>query len=361
MNLRRRLMKHSDVDQCVNIFAEHPDFILQYGGQRRPLRNTLERLVGTEGFLAFVFEEVTGQRVELLGVGGIAFLNDEFVNEAKKPPYFWIAPTLMHRLLEGESPILSNTEVCRANTLEGLAVFAWPLGFRGEHLLHPEFVNFLMGSFIEELRGYKHKEYLGQATDVEGARASLHGGAVLLTPNGRYSELPRGCEEQLLSKPHLFVVTREQALLQVGSWSSSLFISNLPTIGFSRSEQRLLQEALRGGSDEELAKELKISFSAVKKAWRSIYDRVGRSSIGILPKASDDGDYGERGKGKKHHLLAYIREHPEELRPISFKLLGQAHQNTKAYQKTNQPPRARRRVSRPRSPAYETSIDVDDQ
>lgn len=184
---------------------------------------------------------------------------------------------------------------------------------------------------------------------MEAARASLHGGAVLLTPNGRYSELPRGCEEQLLSKPHLFVITREKALLQVGSWSSSLFISNPPTIGFSRSEQRLLQEALRGGSDEELAKELKISFSAVKKAWRSIYDRVGRSSIGILPKAPDNGDYGERGKGKKHHLLAYIREHPEELRPISLKLLSQIHENTRAGQGTNQPSPATRRVSRPRS------------
>jgi hypothetical protein len=233
-------MKHSDVDQCVDIFAEHPDFILQYGGQRRPLRDTLVRLIGTEGFLAFVFEELAGQHVELLGVGGIAFLNDEFVNQAKKPPYFWIAPTLVHRLLEGDSPILSNTEVCRANTLEGLAVFAWPLGFRGEHLLHPEFINFLMGSFIEELRGYKLKEYLAQATDVEAVRASLRSGAVLLTPNGWYTELPPGDEEQLLLKPHLLVITRERALLQVGSWSSSLFISNIHTIGFSRCEQRLL-------------------------------------------------------------------------------------------------------------------------
>ena len=36
MKFRRRPIKHSDVDQCVDVFAEHPDFILQYGSQRKP-------------------------------------------------------------------------------------------------------------------------------------------------------------------------------------------------------------------------------------------------------------------------------------------------------------------------------------
>jgi hypothetical protein len=32
----------------------------------------------------------------------------------------------------------------------------------------------------------------------------------------------------------------------------------------------------------------------------------------------------ERGKEKKHRLLGYLREHAEELRPVSRKLLQQA-------------------------------------
>ena len=31
----------------------------------------------------------------------------------------------------------------------------------------------------------------------------------------------------------------------------------------------------------------------------------------------------DRGKQKKQRLLAYLREHPEELRPVSRKLLQQ--------------------------------------
>src|SRR4029077_11683973 len=127
IKLRRRPMKHRDIDQFLDIFGEHPDFALQYGGQRRPLQNTLESLIGTEGFLAFVFEEIAGPRIEILGVGGIAFLNEEVISRAKRSPYFWMVPTLVRGLLGGDSPMLSDAEVCRANTLEGLSVFSWPL------------------------------------------------------------------------------------------------------------------------------------------------------------------------------------------------------------------------------------------
>jgi hypothetical protein len=57
---------------------------------------------------------------------------------------------------------------------------------------------------------------------------SEHPHFILLYGGGRCAELPRG-EEHVLSKPHLLVITRERALLQVGSWSSSLFIYSPPS------------------------------------------------------------------------------------------------------------------------------------
>jgi DNA-binding CsgD family transcriptional regulator len=347
MNLRRRPMKHADIDQCMELIARHPDFASLYGGQREPLGEILKRLIGTRGFLTTVIEEIGGQRAQMLAVGAVAFLNAEFVKKAKRSPFFWIAPTLIHELLEGNTPILSDTDVCRENALAGLTVFAWPLCFpRNQH--SPEFLNYVMGSFISEIRGYKLKEFLGQTTDVEGARTSLHSGAILLTPGGPYTQLPAGTEDQLLLNPHLLVITRERALQKVGSWSSSLFIYSPPVIGFSRCEQRLLDQALRGGTDEELANELEISISAVKKAWRSIYDKADRSKTGILPPGSTEIETTDRGRGKKHRLLTYVREHPEELRPISMKLLRQAQKDVKSDQKGNAVSPLRRRVGRPR-------------
>jgi len=80
----------------------------------------------------------------------------------------------------------------------------------------------------------------------------------------------------------------------------------------------LLLAGLRGGTDEELADELGISLSAVKKAWQSIYERVSACDPELVPAAhpTESGAY-ERGKMKKQRLIAYLRDHPEELRPAS--------------------------------------------
>jgi hypothetical protein len=112
-------------------------------------------------------------------------------------------------------------------------------------------------------------------------------------------------------------------LSQLVSWTFPLFVYQPPQCGFNRSEQRLLLSALGGGTDEELAGALQISVSAVKKTWRSIYERVGACLPQLLPHPAMDVESGERGREKKQHLLAYLREHPEELRPVSRRLLKQ--------------------------------------
>ena len=60
---------------------------------------------------------------------------------------------------------------------------------------------------------------------------------------------------------------------------------------------------------------LGISLSAVKKTWRSIYDRVTANSAGLIPGQMSEELTIERGEEKKQRLLAYLREDPEELRP----------------------------------------------
>jgi DNA-binding NarL/FixJ family response regulator len=176
-----------------------------------------------------------------------------------------------------------------------------------------------MASFIELVRGYKLKEYIGQTTDVEGVRASLKSGAALLTRGESLRELPCDGADELLRSPTLISLVREQALRQVGSWSTAIFIYTPPIIGFSRSEQKLLLAALPGGTECEIAKELAISISAVKKCWRCVYERVRTSGIGIFADDANDVETVDRGKEKKHVLLAYLREHPEELRPVNMK------------------------------------------
>lgn len=343
-------MKPSDIDACVELLAQHPEFPILYGRQREPLRAVLNRMLNSLGFFAVVLEAVEANRVEMFGIGAIAFLTDDFVATAKTEPFFWLAPAIIQQLLKGGSPVLSDPELLRANAGDGLTLFAWPLGFRNEYLKLPEVSNYVMYSFMEEVRGYKLKEFLGQTTDVEAARTSLHSGALLLTSRGSYIELPPKGEQELLLEPHLLVITRDSALRRVGAWSSSIFIYNQPKIGFTRSEQRLLEAALRGLTDDELAQELEVSLSAVKKTWRSVYSRIEQSGTGILPPVPEDRvESFDRGKGKRYLVLNYLREHPEELKPVSMKLL-RLHQAGSVKSKHPSPAKLpRHRVGRPRA------------
>jgi DNA-binding CsgD family transcriptional regulator len=103
-------------------------------------------------------------------------------------------------------------------------------------------------------------------------------------------------------------------------------LAHPPRFGFIRSEQRLLSCGLDGGTDQEIADTLGISLVAVKKRWRAIYERTGAIAPELAPDLPPgDGRSGERGKAKKQRLLAYVREHPEELRPVSRNLFSKLH------------------------------------
>jgi hypothetical protein len=65
-----------------------------------------------------------------------------------------------------------------------------------------------------------------------------------------------------------------------------------------------------------------ISVPAIKKTWASIYRRVADHLPDLVRDAlhSDVGG-APRGREKRIDLLAYLPEHPEELCPVSRKLL----------------------------------------
>ena len=84
----------------------------------------------------------------------------------------------------------------------------------------------------------------------------------------------------------------------------------------------IVKTVLPGETDAELAEELGISISTVNNKWRSMYDRVAACLHELFPDCSDvEPQISDRGTEKHHRLLAYLREHPEELRPVSQKLL----------------------------------------
>ena len=328
MALRYRPMQSKDVRECAEIVATHPVIGPRYGSAIKELRSAWLRLLGCEAMTTAVFEEIEEGHSTILGIGVGVFVRDDFIRELKTTPMFWFGPELVRRVMAGNSPVLSDREVREANSSGGLNELVW------ETLTWPRFANrteiyHLMGSaYIEVHRGYLFKEMITtQAESAERLQWAVDAGGFYWNPATQcYTRsLQRGADE-FIHEPHIVGIPRELEFARPGSWVGVLFDYRPPCLGFTPREQSLLLTALGGErTDRELADMLCASLPTIKKRWLSIYRRVDSRRSGIIPdRGSVEPGSPERGKEKRRRLLAYLREHPEELRPVSRKRLQQS-------------------------------------
>jgi hypothetical protein len=332
MSIRHRPMRPKDVRDCAEIVASVPSARRIYGNAIADLQPAWLRLLDCEAKVAVVFEEVTGTRAKICAIGVSVFVQDDFLKELKARP-FWFAPELARRLRRGHSPVLSERQLRDANSRGGLTALVWEGRIAPGYEQNSEAYRKLANVFLETHRGFFWKEVIcHQIETVDRLHWSSQIGGHWWDPlAGCYAaNLPEN-PEVMLKSPHLFGLTREAELQGPGSWVGSLFEYQPPQFGFSRSEQRLLLFALNGGTDQELSDELGVSLSTVKKTWRVIYERVAACRPEMIPfnSAAAENGTSERGKEKKQRLIAYLREHLEELRPVSRKLLEETAQYTK--------------------------------
>jgi DNA-binding CsgD family transcriptional regulator len=262
----------------------------------------------------------------MLGVGASVVVSDDFLRDLKAPPFFWIGPELVKRLSRThDSALLTRTQIREANSRGGLNLLVWHGTVCPEDTNRAEIWSELMSVFLDDHRGFLFKEVVIQGESPVHLEALRHTGGFFLGHGGCYGGFQGVDLQQLAREPHVVGITRQIALQQVGSWISSLFHYEPPQFGFSGSEQRLLLSALAGGTDEELSEQIGTSLSTVKKTWLSIYERVAARLPELLPKNSSlEKGTPKRGRDKKQHLIAYLREHREELRPVSRKVLQRA-------------------------------------
>jgi hypothetical protein len=323
MSIRYRLMDPGDVPACAAIIALHPSLAPRYGPTIRHLAPVWQSLLNSGACICAVFEERHGAETIMLGGGISLFVTDEFADELKTFPHFWMGPEIVRRVHAGRSPVLTNRQVSEANSTSGLIVAALHSGILPEHMASAEVCNTVHGAFMEQHRGYRLKEVLVQGeclTHVKGVSAV--GLFVWNVGLGSYEPIDRVQPEDLLRQPHVLGVTRDLACSMAGFWGAAAFQYHPPRFGFNRSQQRLLSCGLLGGPDNEIAEQLGISLDFVRKTWRAIYDRVAAVESGLFPNSTlQNGASVERGKAKKQRLLAYVSNHPEELRPVSLRLM----------------------------------------
>lgn len=288
MKVRYRTMRPRDVRTCVDHLAAHPVLGPRYGSEIKHFPSALFAVLGYDSAFARVFEEVQGSTTRFLGVGLAVFVSYDFLRQIKTAPPCWAGPELVKRIASGKSPIVSDTEVRRANATVGLNLYVWHCTFHPEDIKRAELITALMTAFQEGYRGFQLRELLQQADCLEHLYGMCNAGGLYFDRRHRsYGNFPEIHAHNFLDEPRNVGMTRDLAMTRLGSWVGTLFLYTPPRLGLSASEQRLLYSAFSGGTDEELSDMLGISLFAVKKSWRAIYERVAECLPELVPDRSE--------------------------------------------------------------------------
>ena len=323
MKLSHRAMQPGDIPECLDIVANHPVFGSRYGPAIEHLPEAWLRLLKCEAGNTMVTRDSGDPRARICIFGISAIVGDDFLRDLKTPPHFWVGPELTRRIMRGESPFLTGKQIREINSRDGLNLVCWEGCVHPEYEAYGEVQRYTINTFIHEHRGYLWKEVIGaQSWGPEHLDWILKTGGYLWDPlAGGYTSTLRTDPGEIVTRPHVVGITRDLELKRqsnwTGSWVGAIFDYHPPILGFSQNEKHLLSCALAGHTDEHLANMLGTSLPAVKKRWVSIYRRVED----ILPELIGDSiptdiPASGRGREKRRRLLGYLREHPEEMRPV---------------------------------------------
>jgi len=317
MRLRRRTMTLRDAQPCAELIASHSVESERYGELQEQLSSVWKECLRSGSLITAILEDTESGEPLLQGFGVSAFVTDEFLHSCKMPCMQWIGPELVRRLKSGDSPVLGPEAIRDANSNGGLNLASWVAVLCPRNEADRTQVQIeLMSAFMQAHCGFKLKEIISQQNErMMMEVVSNSGGFFWDCAEERYVEAHNCDAEKVLQHPFILGATAETARQHL-SWTTTLFQYNQPRLYPTPAEQKLLSAAIGGLKDEELSCELGVSLSFLKKTWSSIYLRAAEK----LPELNLEiavGSSSQRGKEKKQRVLSYLREHPEELRPIS--------------------------------------------
>lgn len=271
------------------------------------LGDAMGRLIQNEQLRGgFVEEATTPGGWQVSATGASVFISDAVADAWLSAPTPFFAADLMARILARESDAVLNVqEVARGNSGQGLNLFV--LGFT--HRYGPEeppILRPLLARAIEHFvyahRGYRLRRMIREDPDPIADVMVASGMAV----RHHFADLGR---KVLVAEPG------QSPQLFPSTTVSMLFNHSPPEVQYSNAERRLLELSVDGMNDGEIAAEMGVTASTVKQSWRTIYDRTQRRVPLALPQDDRGSGDGVRGQEKRRHLLTYLRDHPQELRP----------------------------------------------
>jgi hypothetical protein len=246
-----------------------------------------------------------GHRV--VGFGCAVFVSSDFADAEIANPRPDINSRVIASVHAGESILPTRDAVAHANATQGVDVVVLYASCLRNEILTPsdkqDALAILASTFVECYAGYRFRRVICETAD-EQSRRNIEASVVYRTV-AEFPEVGRT----------LHCMNRESVDALSSSLGNVLFRFSEPQLKLRESDQELLLAALGGATDTELANELGVTFAAVKARWRSTFSRIAERMPELV--GDNDGQDDCRGKQKRHQVLAYVRSHPEELRPYS--------------------------------------------
>jgi len=253
-------------------------------------------------------------------MGGSVFLVDEVANDLERKPMPWAFPRLLAaEIKQPGSALLPVAQVAQRNRAGGLDL-----------LLH-----YMQGSwdftdpiwravatrahdgFIGDHRGYRlrraFQEGVIRKPDIYETTGYRRLAAFDMAESGAHGA-KRKKPAEAKGRALYFADSAYVQSLAPGTSICKMFHHREPKCGFTRTAQAILVAAGRGLTDEAIMAELELSRDTVRRAWRHVFERIDEIVPHVLAHVNE-GAGRRRGKEKRRPVLAYLAEHPEELRP----------------------------------------------
>jgi DNA-binding CsgD family transcriptional regulator len=301
-----RSIREADLLECLSI---EPRYI---GGEivgRDTAIAIWKDLIRSRSFNSCVIESASHPG-RIAGFGASVFVTPEFATREIENPQPELNSRLIASVAHGASVVRREDDLYNAAAEAPLDLLVlggiWlPEGLSLEELHEVQML--LAFSFVDLHAGYRLSRIFSEAVTPAQIEYSQSSGVWRMRQ--QFADIARA----------LFVLTRADAVAVSGSIAISLFQYQEPVLGLRDSERQFLAEALSLRSDKELAARMNLSQATVKKRWQSLFERIADIHPALLP-----GEGGERlnltrGPQKRHHILAFVQSHPQELQPYCWR------------------------------------------
>jgi hypothetical protein len=282
---------------------------------KRALRAWTTILNDGNACIASLVEKITPSSREIVGFGMAVFVTSSFADAILANPQPGLNASIIESIDAGKSVIPSYRYLQTANasaTLDHVVMYSSDKPGSLNSIELGLVRNLLARAYLDSFVGYRLRRMLNEIVDEEEFEKLKGYRGIRIVKRLSTPSLP-GARALWTGNRALCEATAESFSEDPASVAARPFIERAtPILDFTPSQKRLLVAALRGAENAELADGLCRTPAAIKRTWAGIFEKCVRHYPALLP--ATEGSL--RGQQKRYKVMAYIRDHPEELRPF---------------------------------------------